>query len=452
MKRLFSLIALLGFAFSLSGDVTKYHSLIARKKAAGGSSDSPGITNMVGNWSMDETSGTRADGHGNNDLTDNNTVGSTTGVISNAASFVSANSEYLSSTTVPVSGTGARSLEAWFKTSTSGTMHIIGFGGSNDSTNGAAFRLSIENGSLFCRVYGGYAGFGGSWNDGSWHQVVLKVMDSGYVGDLEVYVDGSSQTRVSGSNLTLTAINTGTDSFFVGQNIDSGATQYFNGDVDIVRVFDDELTTDEITWLYNNGSGRSYSDVAGSSYFLEQNFDTSGTPTNFNVSQGSVSFNATPPTTSPQGGGTLYTADRNNNATISLATKYAYFQLYVDSFGEGSTNIFTIKTSDSAHRVRAKLYSDGVIRLDSPSGHVDLTEEYTTETWYHIWMYYNPSTGAASLEFNTTGTPSGSGDGYASMTLGTTSASLTQVEINGRRSSNMYMDRVLLSNSTIGAQ
>ena len=67
-------------------------------------------------------------------------------------------------------------------------------------------------------------------------------------------------------------------------------------------------------------------------------------------------------------------------------------------------------------------------------------------------MYYNPSTGAASLEFNTTGTPSGSGDGYASMTLGTTSASLTQVEINGRRSSNMYMDRVLLSNSTIGAQ
>ena len=227
------------------------------------SDDNPGTTNLVGDWSMDETSGTRVDSHGSNDLTDNNTVGYATGVISNASSFVSANSEYLSSTTVPVTGTDARSLEVWFKTSTSGTMHIVGFGGSSTSTNGAAFRLSIENGSLFCRVYGGYAGFGGSWNDGAWHQVVLKVMDSGYVEDLEMYVDGSSQTRVSGSNLTLTAINTGTDSFFVGQNIQSSATQYFNGDVDILRVFNDELTADEITWLYNSGSGRSYSDISG---------------------------------------------------------------------------------------------------------------------------------------------------------------------------------------------
>ena len=416
------------------------------------SDDSPGIANMVGDWSMDETSGTRVDSHGNNDFTDNNTVGYTTGVVSNAASFVAANSEYLSSTDVPLNGRAARSLEVWFKTSTSGTMHIVGFGGSSTSTNGAAYRLSIENGSLFFRVYGGYAGFGGSWNDGAWHQVVMKNMIYGYVGDLEMYVDGSSQTRVSGSNLTLTAINTGTDSFFVGQNIQSSATQYFNGDVDIVRVFNDELTADEITWLYNSGSGRSYSDVAGSSYFLEENFDASGTPTDFTVSQGSVNFNATPPTTSPQGGGTLYTADRYNNATISKATKYAYFQLYVDSFGYGATNIFTIKTSNSSYRVRAKLYSTGVIRLDSPSGYVDLTNQYTTGTWYHIWMYYNPSTGAASLEFNTTGTPSGSGNGYASMTLSTTSANLTQVEINGRRSANMYMDRVLLSNSTIGSQ
>ena len=135
--------------------------------AAAPSGDNPGTANLVGDWSMDETSGTRADSHGTNNLTDNNTVGSTTGVISNAASFVSANSEYLSSTTVPVSGTGARSMEVWFKTSTTGTMHIAGFGGSTSSVNGAAFRLFIESGSLFCRVYGGYAGFGGSWNDGA---------------------------------------------------------------------------------------------------------------------------------------------------------------------------------------------------------------------------------------------------------------------------------------------
>lgn len=231
------------------------------KPTAAPSADNPGTTNLVGDWSMDEASGTRVDSHGTNDLTDNNTVGSVTGVISNAADLVSANSEYLSSTTVPVTGTGARSMEVWFKTSTSGTMHIAGFGGSTSSVNGAAFRLSIENGSLFCRVYGGYAGFGGSWNDGAWHQVVLKIMDSGYVRDLEMYVDGSSQTRVSASNLDFTTINTGTDEFAVGKNIQSGGTSYFNGDVDILRIFNDELTADEITWLYNSGSGRSYSDL-----------------------------------------------------------------------------------------------------------------------------------------------------------------------------------------------
>jgi len=47
-------------------------------------------------WKLDETSGTRSDSEGSNDLTDNNTVLSRTGIISNAGDFVSANSEYLS--------------------------------------------------------------------------------------------------------------------------------------------------------------------------------------------------------------------------------------------------------------------------------------------------------------------------------------------------------------------
>jgi hypothetical protein len=228
----------------------------------GGGDNNPGTTNLVGGWSMDETSGTRADSDGSNDLTDNNTVGYATGVISNAASFVAANTEYLSSTTVPVSGTGARSVEVWFKTSTSGTMHIVGFGTDNGGVNGGSFRLSIESGALWCKVYGGAASFGGTWNNGSWHHVVFQVQASGVVSDIELYVDGSSQTRVSGSTLTR-AIDTGTGFFYVGRNIQSTSDNYFDGDVDILRIFNDELTADEITWLYNSGSGKSYSDVSG---------------------------------------------------------------------------------------------------------------------------------------------------------------------------------------------
>lgn len=54
-------------------------------------------SSLTGFWPLDEASGNRADGIGTNTLTDNNTVGSTTGLVyPTAANFVVANSEYLS--------------------------------------------------------------------------------------------------------------------------------------------------------------------------------------------------------------------------------------------------------------------------------------------------------------------------------------------------------------------
>jgi hypothetical protein len=55
---------------------------------------------LVSWWTLDEASGTRADSHGSNDLTDNNTVGSAAGKQGNAADFESTNSEYLSMNSV----------------------------------------------------------------------------------------------------------------------------------------------------------------------------------------------------------------------------------------------------------------------------------------------------------------------------------------------------------------
>ncbi len=47
-------------------------------------------------WTLDEASGTRADSVGSNDLSDNNTVASATGLLGSAADFESGNSEWLS--------------------------------------------------------------------------------------------------------------------------------------------------------------------------------------------------------------------------------------------------------------------------------------------------------------------------------------------------------------------
>lgn len=56
-------------------------------------------TSLIAYWKLDEASGTRVDSEPTGtpqDLTDNNTVTSNTGIISNAGQFTSANSEYLS--------------------------------------------------------------------------------------------------------------------------------------------------------------------------------------------------------------------------------------------------------------------------------------------------------------------------------------------------------------------
>lgn len=55
------------------------------------------LDNLIAHWPLSESSGTRTDLHTNTyALTDNNTVGSTSGINHNAALFVRANSEYLS--------------------------------------------------------------------------------------------------------------------------------------------------------------------------------------------------------------------------------------------------------------------------------------------------------------------------------------------------------------------
>jgi len=229
-------------------------------KPAASGDDNPGTTNLVNDWSMDETSGTRADSHGSADLTDNNTVTSATGVISNAASFNPANSEYLSSSTQPVTGTVARATECWFKTSYSGTdsQCITDYGA---GSTGERWRIGIDDGGLVAlRVFGATKIWDSSWNDGNWHHLVMQVAASSECDDVEVYVDGTLDTSASGASATV-SIDTGTGSQRIG--IRSNTTRGFNGQIDEFRNWNRVLTSAEITWLYNGGSGRSYSAVSG---------------------------------------------------------------------------------------------------------------------------------------------------------------------------------------------
>ena len=120
---------------------------------------------------------------------------------------------------------------------------------------------------------------------------------SSNAGEIKLYYDGTAQSSSSYSSTKDQANNIGSTAskFFIGAN--STGAQEITIDVDTFAVFSDELTQDEITWMYNSGNGRSYSDVSGvTDITLENSNESEGftgysSPYNISVSYPAVSAN-----------------------------------------------------------------------------------------------------------------------------------------------------------------
>lgn len=220
--------------------------------------------NMEAWWSMDEASGTRADSHNSNDLTENGTggVGQGTGKISNAADLVDTDSDYLSLTSTSAfqySGTQDRSCSLWFKPdSTTGVNTLFskwGNGGSGEQeyilyTNGTNLVLGI-------RGTGAAITATGAISVGTWYHVVFT-LNSSNTGEL--FINNSSQGTASGG-----AQSAGTSEIRIGQN---GATNYYDGLIDEVSWYSTILSSTERSDLYNSGNAIGYSDTAGTARTL----------------------------------------------------------------------------------------------------------------------------------------------------------------------------------------
>jgi hypothetical protein len=231
---------------------------LLRKRATGGGGASSLLTGLVSYWNLNEPSGPRIDSAGSNNLTDNNTVGSTTGKLGNAASFVAANSEYLSSTSAALDLTGSYSISVWLRFTSTATQMILGR--YNDGNN-RGFVLRSASGNLtYFHVPQGTTEGGiifnqvntpSTYNDGNWYHVVLQ-FEIGVGSSL--YVDN---TLVGTDNTTTAAISSYTQAFRIGTQA-SGAPRYYSGDIDEVGIWSQVLTVSEISDLYNLGSGITY--------------------------------------------------------------------------------------------------------------------------------------------------------------------------------------------------
>jgi hypothetical protein len=217
----------------------------------------PLLTGLVAWYSMDEASGARADSHGNApNLTDNNTVGSATGKISNAADFEASNLESLSIVSASAGDFDFDSdftISCWVNAESLTTDHRV-----VDCFAGVGYRIFIESGDFFFDVGDGTtisrARDTTNPTIGAWHHLVVGWDSS----------DGRAFLYRDGGSILQGAVNTGPSNpvtagsnFFVGA-LNGGASKHWDGLIDEFAVWSRVLAVDDRARLYNGGDGIGY--------------------------------------------------------------------------------------------------------------------------------------------------------------------------------------------------
>lgn len=225
------------------------------------------LDSLVSWYEFDETSGIRYDksATSTNDLTDNNTVLYGTGKKSNGADFEASSNEYLSITDASQVGyetTGSFSFATWFYPETINVNHgLITKSDGSISANGD-FYLYIENtNKIYCfwinsanNNYATYYTTNAQITTAStWYHIVIVAKVSS--GSCEVYVNGTSQTMTTYRSQT-TKTAGGTGSVEIGSLISSSI--YTDGIFDMTSFWTRELSSTDVTELYNSGDGKTY--------------------------------------------------------------------------------------------------------------------------------------------------------------------------------------------------
>jgi concanavalin A-like lectin/glucanase superfamily protein len=225
-------------------------------------------TDLQAFWELEEASGTRDDAHSTNDLADNNTVTSGTGKVGTAASFASANSEFLSiADNAPLSGGNVDfTICAWVKmASKTGYQAFVAKTGGSEN---AEYELGYDQpADRFAFQATGDANWA---NKSSAIDAVLGSPSTGTWYFLIGYHDAATDVvgvRINNGSATTAALTIGVSNTNASFRIGSwdGNFSFVDGLVDQVGFWRRLLTSDEQTWLYNSGSGRSYADIVAES-------------------------------------------------------------------------------------------------------------------------------------------------------------------------------------------
>lgn len=217
--------------------------------------------NLISFWELEESSGTRNDSTSSaNNLTDNNTVTSTTGLVGTAAVFTAANLESLTRADNASLSTGNIDFTVvfWVKMTTAASVGLIYKGDSTGieyaitARSGGQFRLEVDNAAGLVNLTP--VTTTATYTTGTWY-MVEAYHDS--VNDI-ISININNGTAVTAA-YSLGSWDSGT-SFYMGVDADFG--DYMNGQLDQVGFWKKILSSTERSFLYNGGAGRTYAEIA----------------------------------------------------------------------------------------------------------------------------------------------------------------------------------------------
>ncbi len=211
---------------------------------------------LEGYWTLDEASGQRSDSSGNgNHLADYNTVGSASGQVNGAADFEANNAEYLAisdASQVGLDITGNLTIAAWIRTESSHDGMIVAKYVSSGNNRSYALYVSTDeaikcylspDGSSVTQAYTA----NGVITTGSWTHVACVYDGS----SITVYIDGEVASNGANNPRSYSGgIANRSADFNIGA-WNNGASVYFDGRLDEVRVYSRALSGSEINDLMN---------------------------------------------------------------------------------------------------------------------------------------------------------------------------------------------------------
>ena len=275
-KQFFSIFFSFVFLFSQSGFVLAPNSAEAGivnfiRQDAGGCSE---VANLIAHWKFDETSGSTADDVcGTYDGTTTGATVNQTGIDTKAYSF-DGSGDYVSVSSL---SNNEGTVSFWVKPNSTSEQWIL-----TQSNSGATSFLSFQiHSSKFRIEQNGTNRFtiGDNIGTGQWYHVAWTSDGStwkGYINGLEV-----PMTTVSGSNSGAWFADVSSPNGLYISSL-NGSSQFVNGVVDDVRIYDTDLTASQISdvysaisdvylsdslvahWKFDETSGSSAADSAGS--------------------------------------------------------------------------------------------------------------------------------------------------------------------------------------------